>query len=306
MAGATVNTQTVTGTPRAASPWWRGRPTACRFSAATTTPAAGAADNLTITALDSFGNPATGYTGPKNLTFGGANTIGTFAPTVTNSTGTPVNFASSTAINFTNGTATVSTWLEHGVMKLYQAGTDLIAVTDGTITQRVRALGDRQRGRRQQVRLHHDGHGQPDGEHHRQRRPLRRPAPGPVRQPGHQRRRRGHAVPLDQLDRDSGHTPFFTTTSGGTTAGAVTIANGASTSANFYYSDTKAGTPTITLAGATVNTQTVSGTTTNGFTMVPGAPNKLVYNPEPPTTGTGGTTLDQLRRVGARTPMATS
>ena len=68
----------------------------------------------------------------------------------------------------------------------------------------------------------------------------------------------------------TGHAPFFTTTNGGAAAGAVTIPNGASSSPNFYYSDTKPGTPTINLAGATVNAQAVTGTTTNGFTMVVG------------------------------------
>jgi len=37
------------------------------LSAASTTPTAGVADNLTITALDEFGNTATGYTGEKSL-----------------------------------------------------------------------------------------------------------------------------------------------------------------------------------------------------------------------------------------------
>ena len=36
-------------------------------------PHAGTADNLTITAQDTNGNTATGYTGSKNLTFSGAN-----------------------------------------------------------------------------------------------------------------------------------------------------------------------------------------------------------------------------------------
>src|SRR6478735_5440624 len=42
------------------------------LSAATTTPTAGAADNLTITAKDELGNTATTYTGSHTLTFGGA------------------------------------------------------------------------------------------------------------------------------------------------------------------------------------------------------------------------------------------
>ncbi|MGD0985618.1 MAG: hypothetical protein ABSA65_17675 [Acidimicrobiales bacterium] len=70
-----------------------------------------------------------------------------------------------------------------------------------------------------------------------------------------------------------GHTPFFTTTSGGSSASAVTIANGASSSPSFYYSDTKAGNPTIN-ATATVNSQPVTGST-NGVTMVAATASKL-------------------------------
>ena len=39
------------------------------LSAASTTPAAGAADNLTTTAFDTYGNVATAYTGSRSLTF---------------------------------------------------------------------------------------------------------------------------------------------------------------------------------------------------------------------------------------------
>ena len=78
------------------------------MGAASTTPTAGAADNLTVTAIDAYGNTATSYTGSKNLTFGGASAIGSFTPTVTNASGTAINFGSATAISFTSGQATVS------------------------------------------------------------------------------------------------------------------------------------------------------------------------------------------------------
>jgi hypothetical protein len=65
-----------------------------------------------------------------------------------------------------------------------------------------------------------------------------------------------------------GHSPFFTTVSGGSSAGPVTIASNASVSSNFYYSDTLAGTPTIS-AAVTVNSQVVGGST-SGFTVVGG------------------------------------
>ena len=102
------------------------------LSAASTTPTAGEADNLTIAALDTYGNAATAYTGAHSLTFGGASTIGANKPTVSNSSGTATNFGTATAINFTSGTATVS-GANNGVMKLYSAETAKITVTDGTI-----------------------------------------------------------------------------------------------------------------------------------------------------------------------------
>jgi hypothetical protein len=103
------------------------------LTAATTTPTAGAADNLTITAKDELGNTATTYTGSHTLTFGGAaNSPNATVPTVSNASGTAVNFGSATAINFVNGVATVSS-SANGVMKLYNAGPAAITVSDGTI-----------------------------------------------------------------------------------------------------------------------------------------------------------------------------
>ena len=92
----------------------------------------------------------------------------------------------------------------------------------------------------------------------------------------------------------TGHAPFFTTTNGGAAAGAVTIANGASTSSNFYYSDSKAGSPTVNLAGATVNGQALTGISTNGFTMVAGNANKLAFT----TTVLGNQTVSATATVG--------
>ncbi len=97
---------------------------------ATGSPNAGAGDNLTITAEDTYGNTITTYTGSHNLTFGGASAIGSFTPTVSNSSGTPVAFGSVTAINFVSGQATISS-SSNGVMTLYKAGSTTITVTDG-------------------------------------------------------------------------------------------------------------------------------------------------------------------------------
>jgi trimeric autotransporter adhesin len=104
------------------------------LSAASTTPIAGVADNLTITAKDVNGNTATGYTGSHSLTFGGAADApsGTH-PTVTTSSGIATNFGTATAISFTNGVASV-TGSNNGVMKLYKAEAATVTVTDGTIS----------------------------------------------------------------------------------------------------------------------------------------------------------------------------
>ncbi len=105
------------------------------LAAQNTTTTAGVADNLTITAEDSGGNTVPTYTGLKNLTFTGANVApnGTTHPTVTNSSGTAVNFGNTTAITFTNGLAQVS-GSNNGVMTLFMAETALIKVSDGTIS----------------------------------------------------------------------------------------------------------------------------------------------------------------------------
>ena len=103
------------------------------LSAATTTPTAGDADNLTITAKDSSNITATGYTGDKSLTFSGASSIGSFDPTVTDKTGAAVNFGTAETITFVDGVATVSAGA-NGAMKLYKAETASITVTDGSIS----------------------------------------------------------------------------------------------------------------------------------------------------------------------------
>jgi hypothetical protein len=101
------------------------------LAAATTSPSAGVADNLTITAVDAFGNTVTSYTSNRTLTFGGAATIGTTHPTVSSSSGVAVNFGTPETISFSSGVAKVS-GSNNGVMKLYAAETAKVTVTDGT------------------------------------------------------------------------------------------------------------------------------------------------------------------------------
>lgn len=111
-----------------------GAATKLSLAAATTTPTAGVADNLTTTALDAYGNTATSYTGSHNLTFSGASSSPSATlPTVADSSGAAINFGSATAITFTNGIATVSS-SKNGSMKLYKAETAAIGVSDGSIS----------------------------------------------------------------------------------------------------------------------------------------------------------------------------
>jgi hypothetical protein len=103
------------------------------LAAATTTPTAGAADNLTLTAKDIAGNTVTAYGGDQTLTFSGASTIGANQPTVTSKTGTAVAFGTAETITFANGVAAVS-GSSNGVMTLYKAETANVTVSDGTHT----------------------------------------------------------------------------------------------------------------------------------------------------------------------------
>jgi hypothetical protein len=104
------------------------------LAAATTTPKAGEADNLTITATDAKGNASASYTGSHNLTFGPvADSPSGAHATVSNSSGTATNFGTATAIGFTEGVATVSAG-KNGAMTLVKAGATSITVTDGSIT----------------------------------------------------------------------------------------------------------------------------------------------------------------------------
>ncbi|MGA9761553.1 MAG: hypothetical protein WBQ14_03940 [Gaiellaceae bacterium] len=99
------------------------------LAAATITPSAGQPDNLTITALDQYGNTATAYNASPNLTFSG----GTGTRTVTNSSGTAVSFGAATALSFASGVASV-TGSNNGAMTLYAVQTANIGATGGGYT----------------------------------------------------------------------------------------------------------------------------------------------------------------------------
>ena len=103
-------TDTVTGTINGTT----GTITVAAASAAklrvtgSTSQTAGSAQSLTVTAFDSFGNIATGYTGAHQITFSGASasTAPVTQPTATTNTGTAIAFGTATTITFTAGVST--------------------------------------------------------------------------------------------------------------------------------------------------------------------------------------------------------
>lgn len=104
------------------------------LAAASATPAAGASDDLTITAQDTYGNTATGHTGSHSLVFSGASASpGGNLPTVTNSSGTEIAFGSATAIEFNAGIAVAGEGVG-GSMKLVKSGSTSVKATEGAIT----------------------------------------------------------------------------------------------------------------------------------------------------------------------------
>lgn len=110
--------------------------TASKFvlAAASSTPAAGAENNLTITAQDSYGNVATAYTGSQNLTFSGAlASSGGNTPTVTDTSGNEVAFGTATAIDFSSGVASAAA-ADGGTMKLYKSGSTSVSATAPSMT----------------------------------------------------------------------------------------------------------------------------------------------------------------------------
>src|SRR5205814_759151 len=95
-AGAGGTGVTLTVSPAAAS--------AYRITAATTTPTAGVADQLTITQVDQYQYVESGFTGSASLTFAGLGTSGSGAiPTVTDNGGFAINLGAGTLISFTAG-----------------------------------------------------------------------------------------------------------------------------------------------------------------------------------------------------------
>jgi hypothetical protein len=100
------------------------------LEAASTTPAAGEADNLTVIAKDASNDTVGAYTGSHSLIFEGASAAGGEEPVVLDSSGVEQSFGEATEITFTEGKATVSSAM-NGVMKLYKAEAAHIKVKEG-------------------------------------------------------------------------------------------------------------------------------------------------------------------------------
>lgn len=102
------------------------------LEAASLTPTAGEADNLTILAKDASNDTVGTYTGPHSLIFEGANEAGGEEPLVTDRSGVEKNFGEETEITFSEGRATVSS-TTNGVMKLYKVEAAHIKVKEGSL-----------------------------------------------------------------------------------------------------------------------------------------------------------------------------
>jgi hypothetical protein len=120
------NSVTITAAPATAA--------SLKLAAASTTPVANATDNLTTTALDAYGNTATGYTGSHNIIFSGPEqSPNKTSASVSNSSGTAVAVGTATALTFTSGVAAVSS-TKNGVFKAAKSGATTLSATDGTIS----------------------------------------------------------------------------------------------------------------------------------------------------------------------------
>ncbi len=104
------------------------------LEAASASPSAGEADNLTITAKDAGNNTVRTYTGTHTLLFEGASESSSGSkPAVIDKSGTSRPFGEATEINFTEGKATVAS-SKNGVMKLYKAETGHVVVKEGSLS----------------------------------------------------------------------------------------------------------------------------------------------------------------------------
>jgi len=103
------------------------------LEAASTAPAAGEADNLTITVKDASNDTVASYSGAHSLVFeGAAESASGEEPFVIDRSGVEKGFGEATEINFSEGRATVSSAM-NGVMKLFKAEAAHIKVKEGAL-----------------------------------------------------------------------------------------------------------------------------------------------------------------------------
>ena len=103
------------------------------LEAASTTPAAGEADNLTVVAKDASNDTVGTFAGTHSLIFEGAGVATNGEePVVVDQSGSEKNFGEETEITFSEGKATVSSAM-NGVMKLYGAETAEVVVSEGSL-----------------------------------------------------------------------------------------------------------------------------------------------------------------------------
>ena len=104
-----------------------------QLEAASATPTAGEADNLTITAKDASNNTVGTYSGSHGADLRRpAKLAGGEEPVVIDKSGVERSFGEETEITFTEGRATVSS-ATNGVMKLYKAEAAHIKVKEGSL-----------------------------------------------------------------------------------------------------------------------------------------------------------------------------
>ena len=102
------------------------------LAADSTSPNVGQEVDLTITAFDTYGNLATGYTGSKNITFSGASASPAGnAATATNSSGSPIAFGGTTALSFNNGVAEADEG-DGGEIVIYKSGSSTVKAAEGS------------------------------------------------------------------------------------------------------------------------------------------------------------------------------
>ena len=99
-----------------------------------TTAAVGAANDLRITATDTYANPILTYAGTKNVTFSGASASpGGNAPTVTDKDGNAIAFGTATPLTFVAGVAFFD-GANNGRMRLYRSGAATVKATEGSVS----------------------------------------------------------------------------------------------------------------------------------------------------------------------------